>query len=116
MGRYDQALVQGGAILILQLSSLLGIDQTLFLQTFHIPLAQGGMVTNGVIHEWLGHGGLVGFIVTLAPVTHHVNDHVLAEGHAEIQRQSRHEHHRLGIVPVHMEDGRLHHLGHVRAI
>jgi hypothetical protein len=116
MGRYDQALVQRSAIPVLQLPYLLGIDQTLFLQTFHIPLAQGGMFANGAIHERLGNGGFVGLVVTLAPVAHHVDDHVLAEGHAEIQRQSRHEHHRLGIVAVHVEDGRLHHLGHVRAI
>ena len=32
------------------------------------------------------------------------------------EREARHEHHRFGIVAIHVEDRRLEHLGDVRAI
>jgi len=54
--------------------------------------------------------------VAVAAVADHVDDHVLAELAAEVEREAGGEYHRLGVVAVHVEDRRLHHLGHVRAV
>ncbi len=45
-----------------------------------------------------------------------VDDHILVEGHPVFERQPGDEQHRFGIIAVHMEDRRLHHLGHIGAI
>src|SRR2546430_10049239 len=57
---------------------------------------------------------------TLFPYTtlfrSHVDDHVLEEASAELGGDTRHVHHGLGIVAVHMEDRRLDGLGDVGRI
>jgi hypothetical protein len=47
--------------------------------------------------------------VAEAAVAEDVEHHVLGEALAELGRHLGGEHHGLGIVPVHVEDGRLHH-------
>ena len=62
------------------------------------------------------NAGLVGLVVAVAPVADEVDDDVLAERLAELERELHHAHARLGVVAVHVEDRRLHHLGDVGGV
>ena len=68
------------------------------------------------VHARLREGRLVGLVVSVAPVAHEVDDDVLVEGLAELERQRDDAHGRFGVVAVHVEDRRLHHLGDVRRV
>ena len=68
------------------------------------------------VHDGLGGGRLVRFAVAVPAVAHHVDNHVLLEFHAVIQGQFCDVHDSVGVIAVHVEDRRLHHLGDVRAI
>ena len=54
--------------------------------------------------------------MAVAAVAEHVDDHVALEFLAEFGGDAGHVHHRLGVVAVDVEDGRLDPLGHVRGI
>jgi len=75
-----------------------------------------GMGRDLAVKDGQGEGGLVGFVVTITAVAHHVDDHVALELLAEFERESGDIADGLGIVAVHVEDGRLDHLGDVGAI
>ena len=60
--------------------------------------------------------GLVGFVVAVAPVADEVDDDVLGERAPELERELHDAHRGLGIVAVHVEDRRLHHLGDVGGV
>ena len=51
-----------------------------------------------------------------APVTNEVNHHVLVELVAVVHGELGHEHHRLGVIAIDVEYGRLNHLGNVGAV
>ncbi len=74
------------------------------------------MLRDGLVHQRLGDGRLIRFVMPMAAIADQVDHHVLAEGHAEFERQPRDEHDRLGIISIHVEDRRLHHLRHVGGI
>ena len=79
--------------------------------------AQGcGVLANLLIHDGLGDGRFVPLIVPPAAIAHHVNDHILVELHAIVQRQLGDEDHRLRVITIDMEDGRLDHLGNLSAV
>jgi hypothetical protein len=59
---------------------------------------------------------VVALVVAAAAVADHVDDDVLLERLAELERQPRHPHARLGVVAVHVEDRRLDRLGDVGAV
>ena len=85
-------------------------------QTFCIQGAGSGMAADLLVHHGLGYGGFIGFIVSLAPVAYQVNNHVLVEMIAVIQRQAGDKNDCLRIITIYMEYGRLDHFCHVRAI
>ncbi len=90
--------------------------RALFDQTFGVQRARAGMLVDVAIHERLGDQRLVLFVVPQLAETHHVNHHVLAEMHAEVERKLGDTQHRLRVVPIHMEDRRIDHLRHIGAI
>ena len=68
------------------------------------------------VHQWLGEGGVVGFVVAVAAIAPQVDQHVALERLAETDGQPRRLHHRLRVVGVDVEYRRLHLAGHVRGI
>ena len=68
------------------------------------------------VHQWLGEGGLVGFVVAVAAITEQVDDDVLLEGLPVLDGEPGDVDHRLGVVAVDVEDRRLDHLRDVRGI
>ena len=65
------------------------------------------------VHPRLGVAGVVPFVVAVSPVAHQVDDDVLVEFLAEPEGEAGGPQARLGVVAVHMEDRRLHHLGDI---
>ena len=74
------------------------------------------MLAHHLIHERLRRGRLVCFVMTVTAIAHEINDDVLLEARAIIEREARHEDAGLRVVPVHVEDRRFDHLRHIRAI
>jgi hypothetical protein len=71
------------------------------------------VLVDELVHARLRERGLVGLVVPVPPVAEQVDDDVLVERLPELEGEPHHPHRRLGVVPVHVEDRRLHHLGHV---
>ena len=82
-------------------------------QRLGVELAHAAVRADQLVHLGLGERRLVGLVVAEAPVADHVHDDVLAERLAERERELDDAHARFGIVAVHVEDRRLHHLRHV---
>ena len=85
-------------------------------QGLGVELAHRAAVLDPLVHQRLGERRLVGLVVAVAPVAPHVDDDVLLERLAELEGQPGHADARLGVVAVHVEDGRLDHLGHVGGV
>jgi hypothetical protein len=64
----------------------------------------------------LSKGRLIAFVVSEAPITVHIDDHVALEFVAKIESEPNHLSHCLGIFAVDMENRNLEHLGHIRGI
>ena len=92
------------------------IDQRHRLQPSGIEHPGRGMLTDVLVHQRLGCRRLIRLIVAMAPIADQVDHHVPMEPHSVLERQPGHEHHRLRIIGIHVEDRRLHHLRHIRAI
>ena len=71
---------------------------------------------DALVHQRLGEGRLVGFVVAEAAVAEHVDDHRLLELLAELGGDLGGEDHRFRIIAIGMEDRRLDHLGDVGGI
>ena len=69
-----------------------------------------------LVHARLGERGLVGFVVAVAAVADEVDHDVLVERAPELEREVHHPHRGFGVVAVHVEDRRLHHLGDVGGV
>ena len=69
-----------------------------------------------LVHQRLGEGRLVAFVVTEAAIAEHVDHDRLREFLPVLDRDLGREHHRFRIVAVHMEDQRLDHLRHIGRI
>jgi len=74
------------------------------------------MFANLFIHPRLGCRGFVGLVMATAAVAHQIDDHVLLEFVAVIHGQLRDEKDRFRVIAVHVQDGRLDHLGHICAV
>ena len=110
------APLQGVAVLLRQVRRLRGGDDLLADQLLHIELPSGRQLAYPGVHQGLRLHRLLGLVVPPAAVADDVDDHILAEPHAVVRRQPRREDHGLGIIAVDMQDGRLHHLGDLRAV
>ncbi len=85
-------------------------------QRLRVELADRAAGVDALVHERLGVARVVALVVAVAAVAHHVDHDVLVELLAVGERQPGHPHAGLGIVAVHVEDRRLHHLGHVGGV
>ncbi len=74
------------------------------------------MTADCLVHQRLGEQGLVALVVAVAPVAEHVDDDRVLKFLPELGRHLGGEHHRLGIVAVHVENRRLDHLGDIGGI
>ena len=68
------------------------------------------------VHQRLGERRLVPLVVAVPAVADHVDDDVLAERLAEVERQLADVDDRLGVLAVDVEDRHLDHLGDVGAV
>src|SRR3546814_7875504 len=74
------------------------------------------MLANLRVHQRLREARLVAFIVTEAAIAPHVDHDVAVKRLTEFDRHLAGERHGLRIIPIHMENGRLHTLRHVAGI
>ena len=91
----------------------------------HVAAADEGLgvqATHGLlrldqlVHERLRHRRVVALVVTAAAVAHHVDDDVLVERLAVLEREFRDADAGLRVVTVDVEDRRLHHARDVRRV
>ena len=74
------------------------------------------LVSNLLVHQRLRVARFVALVVTVASIADEIDEHVLAEALPIRKREPRAVHHGLRIVPIHVEDGDLDHLGDVGAV
>ena len=71
---------------------------------------------DALVHARLRHRRLIRLVVPTSSITDQVNHNVFIELVAIVDRHLGHKHHRFRVVAVHMKNGRLHHLGDIRAV
>ena len=81
-----------------------------------VELADRHPVADLAVHQRLGERRLVPLVVAVAAIADHVDDDVLAECLAEVERQLADEDDRLRILAVDVEDRHLDHLGDIGAV
>src|SRR5215467_3004596 len=69
-----------------------------------------------VIEHWLCKGRLISFVVSESPITIEIDNYVSFELLSKIHRQSDNMNGGFRIIPVHVKDGNLEHLRHIRGI
>src|SRR5579883_1412288 len=68
------------------------------------------------VHNGLGEGRLIRFVMPKAPVAKHVDDNRLMEFLPELYRDPCAINDCLGVIAIHMKDGSLDHLCGIRGI
>ena len=99
----------------LVISLFLGNDFVIH-EALGIQRAGGWQAADYFIHQRLGDGRFVCFVVSLAAIAEQVNDDILMKPLAKIQRHLCREYDCFGIIAVNMENRRVHHLGDIAAI
>ena len=92
---------------------ILGAQQAFLDQLCREHFPHGRMVLDGVVHQWLGIGRLVGLVVPEAPIADEVDDDVAAEFLAEGGRQADRTDARRDVVGVDVDDRQVEPLGDV---
>ena len=82
-------------------------------QRLGVELAHRSLRLDALVHDRLRVARVVALVVTETAVADHVDHDVFAEALAVLERQPGDADARLGIVAVHVQDRRLHHLGNV---
>src|SRR5262249_22928011 len=77
-------------------------------QALLVERPDGGMLFDLAVHDRLRVAGIVAFVVAVAAVADHIDDDVLLELLAVIERDLHDADCGFGIVAIHVEDGRLH--------
>ena len=108
--------VEPGAPVGLHLLDFALGDDALADQPFGVDFQRGRMRADYLVHQRLGERRLVAFVVAVAPIAEHVDDHRPLEFHPVFGRHLRRVNHRFRIVAVDVEDQRLDHLGDVGRI
>ena len=104
------------AIALDEIFGLLGTHDTLRNEPVRVELARAGVLRDLLVHQRLRDRRLVLLVVAELPEADDVDHHVLVELVAKVERELGDEQHRLRVVAVHMENGRLDHLRDVGAI
>ena len=119
-GDWARVSSSGDLQLVLEVGQgLLGLvegDVAALHQRLDIELAHAAPLGDRLVHQRLGVARVVALVVAVAPVAPHVDDDVLVELLAVLERHARHTHAGLRIVAVDVEDRCLHRLGHVAAV
>ena len=92
------------------------LDDAVGDQAISVELGDGGMLLDPLVHDGLGELWFVGFVVTSTSVAPHVDDHIIVEGLAVFDGQPSDPSDGFRIVPIHMEDRRVDHLGDVGSV
>ncbi len=74
------------------------------------------MVFDELVQNRLGEFGLVGLVVAMAAVAHHVNKNILVELLTVLDGQPACKYHRFRIVAVDVQHGRVHNFGHIGTV
>ena len=90
-------------------------DDSLALEPLRVEAVDPRLPADLRVHQGLGDHRLVGLVVAVAPVAHEVDHHVAAELHPVVEGEAGDERDRLRVVPVHVEDRRLHELRDIGA-
>ena len=85
-------------------------------QPFGVQRARGLHLVDRAIHQRLGECRFVGLVMAVAAIADDVQHDVGGEAHAELGRHAGAEHHRLGIVAVHVQDRHLDRFRHIGAV
>ena len=91
-------------------------DHALLHQLPGIERSRGGVLANLLVHLRLGLRRLFRLVVPPTAIANEVDDHVLSEFHTVIDGQLHGEDHGFRVIAVHVQDRRLHHLRHFRAV
>ncbi len=116
VGRHGFARLQRLPIRLPSVLHRLFIDHALLDQPAGVAFTCGRQFADALVHQRLGDGRLVGLAVAVTAVADQVQHHILAEGHAVIDRQLHGEQHRLRIVTIEVQDWRTDHLGDIGAV
>ncbi len=111
--RLAERSVEAGPEVVADTPCFVGGHVALAHERLGVARARRRMCLDELVHARLRERGLVGLVVAVPPVADHVDDDVLAEGLPELEREPHHPDARFGVVAVHVEDRRLHHLGDV---
>ncbi len=85
-------------------------------QALDVDLQRGRLVLDLRVHQRLGEGRIVAFVVAEATVAEHVHHHVLVELLTVFRGDLRSEDDRFGVIAVDVEDRRLDHQGDIRRV
>ncbi len=110
------AFVERGTQILDHLVRAVGRQHALRHQLFTVELACARMLGNHLVHQRLRQARRVLFVVAELAETDDVDDHVLVEQLAVVQRQLRAQHHCFGVVAVDVQHRRFDHLDHVGAV
>ena len=126
LGRLDRRrrlgprLVEGDLQLALEVGQrLLGLlerDVAALDERLDVQLAHAAVLGDRLVHQRLRVARVVALVVAVAAVAQHVDDDVLVEPLAVLERQPGHADAGLRVVAVDVEDRRLHRLGDVAAV
>ena len=114
--RLRPALVQPIAVLIHHRRRFSGGQYALRREFFRINLTHRGFLANRLVHQGLGRGRLVGFVMTVPAVAHQIDDDVFVELHPVFEGEAHDKAHRLRIIRIDVENRRFHHLRHIGTI
>ena len=85
-------------------------------QPFGVEHGHGRMIFNLAVQDGLGIARVVAFVVAVAAVADHIDDHVFLEPLAIIEGDLRHADGGFGIVAIDVEDGGLHAARYIRGV
>ena len=109
-------LVHRSTISLNQIIRIFCLNNTRRYELIRIQPECARVPVNDLIHPGLRHHGFILLIVAKATETNHVNHDILMKPHAEIKCQFSHQDHGFRIIPVHMKNRRLNHLGDIGTI
>ena len=110
-GALETVLEVAMRLLVLLLGDVAATDERL-----GVELADRALGLDEVVHERLGHRGVIALVVPATAVADEVDHDVALELLAVAEREFRDPHDRLGVVAVHVEDRRLDGLRDIRRV